>query len=159
MKRLLVLCVAILFILSCKEETFSNDDCNVLDSQEEVYELIDECNENKLQTKSEIEESLIGDWTLSGIIPGWVAFEPISECLLLSIDSESLTLRNLDTGEELSSAWEIIFYEVNDYPVFYLKPNNEEMRWKVGMQFFSENIIYGAGNADDTDNYVYEKVK
>ena len=126
---------------------------------EEVNELIAECNDNQFDSKSEIEDNLIGDWALSGIISAWVGFEPISECLLLSINDESFTLKNLDTGEEFSSTWEIVFYEVNNYKVFYLESNDQELRWKVGMQFYSKNIMYGAGNADDTDTYVYEKVR
>ena len=102
---------------------------------------------------------MIGDWTLSGIKSDWVAFEPSSECLLLSISAESLTLKNIDTGEEFNSAWNLITYEVNEYVVFYLEPDDDELRWSVGMQFFSKNIMYGAGLADDTDTYVYEKVK
>lgn len=156
MKRILLLFISVLLVVCCNKESTPN--CNMLQTEEKVNALIEECNENKLETLSDIEENLIGEWTLSGIISGWFGFEPISECLLLTINSESLRLENLITGEEFSSKWKIVWYEVNDYQVFYLEPEDEDLRWKVGMQFFSKDIIYGAGFADDTDNYVYEKV-
>jgi len=163
MKRLLILFIVSSFILGCEKE-FSNsiptnDSCNFSQSLEEVIELIDECKGSRFNSITEIEENLIGDWTLSGIKSDWIDFEPTSECLLLSISAESLTLKNLYTGEEFNSAWNLITYEVNEYVVFYLEPDNDELRWSVGMQFFSKSIMYGAGLADDTDTYVYEKVK
>lgn len=157
MKKLLILFIAVSFILSCKKESTINK-CNILQTLEKVNELIAECNEKQFNSKSEIEDNLIGEWTLSGIISDWVGFKPISECLLLSINNGSFILKNLDTDEEFSSTWEIVSYEVNNIKVFYIETNDQELRWKVGMQFFSKNIMYGSGNADDTDTYVYEKV-
>ena len=163
MKKILILFIAVSFILGCKEEATVNsapiDNCNFSQSLEEVNELIAECNENQFNSTSEIEDNLIGEWSLSGVLNGWHAFVPTSECILLSISNESLILKNLDTNEEFSSTWKIISYEVSNYLVFYLEPNDQELRWLVGMQFFSKNIMYGAGLADDTHTYVYEKVK
>lgn len=164
MKRLLILFIVSSFILGCEEESsvnssLTNDSCNFQKSLEKVNELIDKCNDNQFNSISEIKENLIGDWTLSAIKSDWVDFEPASECLLLSISAESLILKNLETGEEFNSAWNLITYEVNGYVVFYLKPDDEKLRWSVGMQFFSESIMYGMGLADDTDTYVYEKMK
>ena len=161
MKRILILFIASTFIFGCKKESsvnLSSDDCNFSQTLEELNELIDECNDGQLNSVSEIEENLIGDWTLSGIRSDWTTFEQATECLLLSISTETLTLKNLDTDEEFNSTWKLTTYEVDQYVVFYLEPENEELRWSVGMQFFSKNIIYGAGLADDTDIYVYEKV-
>ncbi len=163
MKKLLILFLAVSFTLGCKKESENNSDstseCNILQNLEEANELITECNDNRFDSKSEIEDNLIGEWTLSGIISAWVGFEPTSECLSLSINNDSFTLKNPDTGEEFSSTWELVSYEVNGFKVFYLESNDEELRWKVGMQFFSKDIMYGAGNADDTDTYVYERVR
>ncbi len=161
MKRFLILFIASTFLLGCKKESsvnLSSDDCNFAQSLAALNKLIVECNDSQLNSVSEIEENLIGDWTLSGIRSNWTAFEQASECLLLSISPESLTLKNLHTDEEFNSTWKLITYEVDQYVVFYLEPENEELRWSVGMQFFSKNIMYGAGLADDTNIYVYEKV-
>jgi hypothetical protein len=161
MNKSLILFMALSLILGCKEESMENygtvERCNILQSIEELNELLDQCNENLILSTSEIEENLIGEWTLSGIISGWTAFEPTMECLLLSINNESLTLKDLNTSEEITSTWTIISYEVNNNLVFFLEPDNEELRWSVGMQFFSKNIMYGAGLADDTDTYIYKR--
>jgi len=154
--------ISILIITSCTNDDSTidmtlTDDCNILESLEEINELIAECHENLFSSTNEIENDLIGEWTLRGIIPGWTAYEPTSECLILSINDDSLTLKDLNTGEESSSTWEIKSYDINNNLVFYLEPTDEDLRWSVGMQFFSKNIMYGAGFADDTDTYVYEK--
>jgi len=161
MKQLLILLIASISIAGCKKDDLAHPDanCNFSQSLEVLNELIGECNDNQFNSVTEIKENLIGDWTLSGIRSDWIAFEPASACLLLSISAESLTLKNLDTDEESSSAWNLITYEVDEYVVFYLEPEDDDLRWSVGMQFFSKNIMYGAGLADDTDTYVYEKVK
>jgi len=164
MKRVLILFVVSALILGCGKESgddsiLTNDSCNISQSLEELLELIDECNDSKFNSIAEIEENLIGDWTLSAVKSECVSFEPISECLLLSISKNSLTLKNIDTGEEFNSSWDLITYEVNEYIVFYLKPDDDDLRWSVGMQAFSKNIMFGAGLADDTDTYVYEKLK
>lgn len=164
MKKILILFIISLFILGCKKESsvnsiLTNDSCNFSESLEEVIELIDECNDSQFISIIQIEENLIGDWTLSGIKSDWGSFETPSECLLLSISAESLLLKNLDTGQEFNSAWNLITYEVNEYVTFYLEPDDDELRWQVGMQNFSKNIMFGAGLADDSNTYVYEKVK
>ncbi|MFK8009047.1 MAG: hypothetical protein AB8H03_21975 [Saprospiraceae bacterium] len=158
MKKILILLIAISFILGCEKEATVNK-CNILPTLEKVNELIDKCNENQFNSKSEIEDNLIGEWALSGVISDWIDFEPISECLLLTINNDSFILKNLETNEEFSSTWEMVSYEVNDLKVFYLEANDQELRWKVGMQNFSKNIMYGSGNADDTDTYVYKKLR
>lgn len=161
MKNPLVIFITVLFVTGCGDEfpenTFSSNDCNLLETKEDVDELITECNDNRFDSVSEIEDNLIGDWALSAIIPGWIPYESTSECLILSINDNCLTLSNLDTGEQSSSAWELILYEVNGYPVYYLEPEDEDLRWSVGMQFFSKDIMYGSGLADDTDTYIYVK--
>jgi len=162
MKRLIILATALSFMLSCEKGTIIDsvpiENCNFSQSIEELNELIEKCNDNQFNSTSEIEDNLIGDWTLSGIKSAWFPFEPSSECLLLSIAAESFTLTNLDTGEKFNSTWNLTNYEVNGNAVFYLEPTDDDLRWQVGMQFFSQNIMYGAGLADDSDIYVYEKV-
>lgn len=160
MKNLLILIVTLSFLLGCsKSDDNVSYDCKILQTLEEVNELIDKCDENLIESKSEIEDELKGEWILSGIKSGVGAiFEPISTCFLLSISDNSLLLINQDTDEIFTSTWELEFYEVNNIKVFFLNPDDEALRYKVGMQFFSKNIIYGAGNADDTNIYVYEKV-
>ncbi len=157
MNKHLILLLVLFLILGCKKNS-TVDSCSIVQSKEDLDELLVQCNENLILSSSEIEANLIGDWILTGIISGWKAFEPTLECLLLSIDNESLTLINLNTGEETSSNWTLTFYKVNNNLVFFLEPEKEELRWSVGMQFFSEDIIYGAGLADDTDTYVYLKL-
>lgn len=161
MNKFLMILLASSLLLGCKEEARENSSalerCDILQSIEEINGLLDQCNENLILSTSEIEESLIGQWTLAGIIPGWTTFEPTTECLMLSIDNESLTLKNLNTSEEITSTWNLISYEVNNNLVFFLETDNQELRWSVGMQFFSKNIMYGAGLADDTDTYIFER--
>jgi hypothetical protein len=162
MKYSLIVFVAVSLTIECGKDSTENqsamDDCHLLQSLEKLDDLLDECQENKFNSVSEIEDNLIGNWSLSAIIPAWVAFEAISECLILSISQNYLTLKNFDTGEQSSSAWELEFFEVIGYSVFYLEPEVEDLRWSVGMHFFSKNIMYGSGFADDTDAYVYVKL-
>jgi len=157
----LFLLIAASFVLACSDDSANNplnlDSCDLLQSAEALMERIDECNDHLILSTSEIVNNLIGDWALSGVLTGYGTFKPTSECLILSIDNESLVLKNLETGEESSSNWELTSYEVNGNPVRYLDPEDEALRWSVGMQFFSANIMYGAGLADDTEVFVYEK--
>jgi len=160
MKKVLIVFFAAYSFFACsKSDDKLAYECTLLQTIEELNELIDECDENQFDSKSEIENNLIGDWTLSGIKSGVGApFEAITSCLVLSIKDATLSLKNQDTDEEFTSNWELDFYEVNDINVFFLNPDDEDLRYEVGMQFFSKNIMYGAGNADDTNIYVYEKV-
>ncbi len=164
MKRVLFLIIVSLLLLGCKEDDSANPNltdasCAFVQSIEELHALRSDCWDNQLSSKSEIEENLIGDWVLSGIKPGWIDFEPSTECLLLSITSTSLTLRNMETDEEFKTDWNLITFDINDNDVFYLQPDVDDLRWLVGMHCFSKNIMSGSGFAIDSDTYVYEKVK
>ena len=82
MKNLLILIVTLSFLLGCsKSDDNVSYDCKILQTLEEVNELIDKCDENLIESKSEIEDELKGEWILIGIKSGVGAiFEPISTC-------------------------------------------------------------------------------
>lgn len=159
-KSILLFLVALL-VLGCEDEatviTPTIDRCNILQSLEELTELVDECNENRLSSTSEIKDNLIGNWILSGIGYAWTDFEATSDCLLLSISEDSLVLKDLNTNEDFFSTWELRSSDANDQ-FFFLEPNDQELIRLVGMDCFSDNIMFGAGQAIDTDTYVYVKV-
>ncbi|MDF1697739.1 MAG: hypothetical protein P1U56_17970 [Saprospiraceae bacterium] len=161
MNKPLLILLTLSVILGCSKDAMDNssksENCDILQNIEDINVLLNECKENLILSPAEIEENLNGQWTLAGIIPVWSTLESTPDCLILTIDNQSLTLKNLSTNEEITSTWNLKTYDVNDDLIFLLEPDNQELRWSVGMQYFSKNIMYGAGYAFDTDTYIFER--
>jgi len=167
--------VSFLFILamilsSCNDSSdLSENDCDTKISFEAYVNLESQCRVSKYESVDQITENLIGQWQLVGIRSGWVD-TLFYDCITLDIDEENIVLRNLDTGEVVTTEWEIETYEVNVYTVIYLKtdesftfnptePNGGWIQDRMGMETFSENFMYGTGRVDDGSSYLYERIQ
>ena len=163
--KYLNLCFLLLVLstfFSCK----SNDpgeliplECDKLTSREEARNVMEEVKNDRFTDSEMIVENLIGEWGLIGILPGWSGFETGQECFKLTIDANMIELEDLNSGNKSATGWELKKIEVNGYIGFYLETNEDVWNNRIGMQIFSEGIMYGDGRVDDANIYIYEKLK
>jgi len=165
---LFLISIAILFSACNREDPVENN-CDKEVNLEEYLALEDQCRDSEYNSVETIRENLIGEWQLLGIYS--VAFDSLfQECIMLEIDENNIVLKNLDTGEEKSTEWKIESYEVNSYTVIYLRtdesfdpisPPASDVYTidRLGMETFSENLMFGTGRVDDAGSYLYEKVQ
>lgn len=148
-----------LTLTSCNRDRDEFDHiCERLMTLEEANNAMEACTNNLLDSKSEIENNLIGEWALIGIVPGWFSYEPIEECIVLEIMSDSIVRKNLDTDEVLGTRWQIDAFEVNGYRGFALLTEQEAWISGMGMHEFSDTLMFGSGRAIDADTYIYKKL-
>ena len=152
--------VAIITFVSCDNE---NDpvllECDKLTSREEAENLMDQVDDDKLTDHSIIIDNLIGQWGLIGTVPGWGGFETGQACIRLIIESNTIELEDLNSGDVSTSAWELKTFEVNGFRGFYLETNEDVWNNRMGMQVFSDKIMFGSGRVDDGNTYIYEKLE
>lgn len=154
--------IALLPFNSCQNQDDSTPlalDCEKLTSREEAENLMREVTDISIKESSRIIENLIGEWGLIGVVPGWIGFETGEECIRLTIDENNITLEDVNFGNNISSPWELKITEVNGFVGFHLETNEDVWNNRMGMQIFSENIMFGSGRVDDGANYIYEKIK
>ena len=89
---------------------------------------------------------------------GMFELEPGAACIQLTIEPDKITLEDFDTGMTSTAEWALIPITVNNFTGFYLETNEDVWNNRIGMQIFSENIMYGNGRVDDGNIYVYEKL-
>ena len=160
--NLCFLLVALSVLIACnkQEEKKSIElECDKLTSREEAEELMKQGNDNRFTDSTMIVENLIGEWGLIGIVPGWVGFESGQECFKLTIDYRMIELEDLNSSNNNATEWELKKIEVNGYTGFYLETNEDVWNNRMGMEIFSDNIMYGSGRVDDGDIYIYEKLQ
>lgn len=155
--------LALTIFISCNNQDSQVSDpkslkCDKLTSRVDAENLMKEVNDNRFTDSIKIVNNLIGEWGLIGILPGWVGFETGQECFRLTIDSELIKLEDLNSGDISSSEWELEKFEVNVYTSFYLKTNEDEWNNRMGIEIFSENVMFGSGRVDDGNIYIYEKL-
>ena len=134
-------------------------ECDKLTSREEAENLMNQVNDDRFTDSSRVIENLIGEWGLIGIVPGWVGFETGQECIRLTIGSELIELEDLNSGNNSSSEWVLKIFEVNGYTGFYLETNEDVWKNRMGMEIFTDKIMYGSGRVDDGNTYIYEKLE
>lgn len=167
MMKYLNLCflfLALIPLISCndRDNQVSNPvslECDKLTSREEAENLMNQVNENRFTDSLSITENLIGEWGLIGIVPGWFGFETGQECFRLTIDADQIKLEDLNSGNISSSEWDLKKFEVNVYTSFYLETNEDVWNNRMGMEVFSENVMFGSGRVDDGNIYIYEKLE
>lgn len=118
--------------------------------------IMTECDENAFESKSEIEDNLIGEWKLIGHGEGWIP--TISQpCGYATFTKEELTFQYNDGIIDTTyiRTWEI---EVFDSSNFRLKINPSGV---IGLNItkFSSKYFYGDYTPVDGNMYLYEKVK
>lgn len=162
--NLCFLFLVLITLISCKDQDneISNPvllECDKLTSRESAENLMNQVNDDSFTDSSSIIANLIGEWGLIGMVPGWVGFESGQECIRLTIDSNKIELEDLNSGNNSSSEWELKVVEVNNYRGFYLETNEDVWTKRMGMETFSENIMFGTGRVDDGNTYIYEKLE
>ncbi len=150
-----VLAFFLLAFIACNNN--ENEEFGNIETVQELDDTISTCRNSEFDSREFIEINLIGEWKLIGIKSGWVNEFRIED-INLTIDTESITLNNNETGEILKTPWTLEFIEVNSYEYFYLETNESGFNNRLGMQTFCENYMYGTGRVDDGETYVYKKV-
>lgn len=134
-------------------------ECAAIMTEEEADELLSDCRLNELESEEEIAAHLLGNWSLIGIIHGWVGFEPLEEkCVHLTITEDRITVWDIVSDEKIEYNWELIPYEVNIHKGFRLETGFEGFGNKIGMETYCEKYMFGADLTDDADLYIYEKL-
>ena len=153
---------ALIILFSACGSEVEGLNCSKLKSTEEAQELAEEIKEHKIESLSEIQENIKGEWGTVGVIPGWVAFDVASQCIRLAIGDDSITLTDEYTGVSSTSSYELVEKErlVNGEIIidYELEVDDEVYRNAMRMTEFSENQMYGNTYIIDSDIYFYERV-
>lgn len=150
----------VIILISCgKKEVATSLNCEKLTSREEAEDLMRQENDVRFTDSTSIVENLIGEWGLIGVQPGWTGFEIGEECIKLIISADKIVLEDLSTGNDSESAWNLKTLRVNGYEGYIFETNEDTWNNRMGMQIFSENIMFGSGGVDDGDTYIYEKLE
>ena len=158
MKYLDLILIALITLASCSNDELTKSiECDKLTSREAAQNLMNQANDEKLTDSTMIVENLIGQWGLIGLVSQWFEFETGQECIKLTIDANRIELEDMNTGLTSSTEWEL--KQINGFTAFYLETNEEIFNNRIGMQIFSDNIMFGDGRVDDADIYIYEKLE
>ncbi len=158
----------LLIFVSCGSQTQLSEpedreiaglECDKLKNYEEVRNIMDMTLSERFASLDIAKESIIGEWGLIGVQPAWIALEPGAECLHLTISKSTIIIKDLDSGNERTTTYELTPFEENNYSRFFLSTNDEIGNYQIGMSEFSENYMYGSGKFPDGNIYVYEKLR
>lgn len=159
MKYLNLILIVLITLTSCSDDEITKSlECDKLTSREEAQNLMNQVNNEEFTDSTAIIENLIGEWGLIGVVSEWFEFEAGQECIKLTIDSNMIELEDVNTGSTSSTEWELKQIESNGFTVFYLE-TDEEINHRMGMEIFSDNIMFGSGRWLDADIYIYEKLE
>jgi hypothetical protein len=152
---------------SCKDEdstiTHTNYDCDFVqddDAMERVIDdteraLMEDCRENRITSKVEVEANLIGEWQLIGHGEGWLPSKS-QPCGYITITENKLIFefKNAYIDTITTHTWEII-----EYPNGTLALNiSPEYIDGLGLNIFCSDYIYGDATPLDGNMYLYQKV-
>jgi len=158
--KLYIVLIVTLASYACGESVESNTlDCDKLQTWEEADALMLEVREDALMDSLTIVENLIGEWGLIGVVPGWTNnLEPGESCLRLTITSDQIVLEDLSSGVLDTSGWTLTRWAVNGFAGFYLETNEDVWNNRMGMETFSDDLMFSTGRVDDADTFIYEKL-
>jgi len=161
-----------LIFTSCNKEEYLSGEYNCvfeqidenrdgeLDDNERA--IIDECRENALTSKAEIENNLIGEWRLVGYASGWLA-TPSQPCSRVIFSEEELTLEYSSGIDTITThLWEIEEITIAGNQGFRLNTNPRliDLLNPLAIGKFCNNYMYsGAAASVDSDSFIYQKVK
>ena len=164
----------LLILFSCSQQSQASKqeteetlglECDKLKTYEDFKNLMEVITTERLVNLDMIKKNIIGEWGLIGTQPAWVPIEPGAECLHLTISETTIIVKDLNSGDESTIAYEIKPYSENSIGAFFLSTNEEDAKYPIGnyqlaMTEFSENYMFGSGKdyADGT-TYVYEKLR
>lgn len=162
-----ILCLIVsLLTISCKKDTDSplkKSNCPFVQNDEDMEGLIDDeerallnqCKENKLTSKSDIETHLIGEWELIGYGAG--SFSSVSQpCSYITITENELVFefKNEYMDTLTTHTWEVTENGSGHFSLEFV-PNNKV---RVFINIFCSEYMYGNGTPIDSNMHLYQKV-
>ncbi len=166
-----VVLIMLMLYTSCKKETTPNTagtyDCTFEQNDTSMDGIIDEteqsimqdCYQNRLLTKSEIEANLVGEWELVGHGEGWVS--TVSQpCGYMTITEDNLRFEFRDGSvDELQNySWEV--EETNSSNgVRHILTTTPDPMYGLVMNTFCANYMYVNATPRDGNMYLYQKVE
>ncbi len=152
--------MALITLVACSDEELTKSiDCDKLTSREQAQNLMSQVSDERLADSTTIAENLIGEWGLIGMVSEWFEFEVGQKCIKLTIDSDMIEIEDFNANSTSSTEWELKQIESNGFTRFYLETNEDILNNRIGMEIFSDNIMFGSGNFIDADIYIYEKLE
>ena len=151
--------------LSC-DDNLSIDDCDFEQIDENQDGKIDDnerslmnaCKLTGFESKSEIEENLIGDWILVGHGEGW-SYKPSQPCASISFSDDELVynISNANLDSQTTHTWEIELIEWFGGEYFQLK-TEPTGPVSLAINNFCEEYMYLDHTPTDGNMYLYMKV-
>ena len=146
---------------SCTQNFDIEPSCDKVKSVEYGNNLIEYIDNNRLYDKTDIQESLIGNWLLIGIIPSWrTPFEPGKYCRSLEITDDSIKVFREDNFESnFSTPWSLTQISHKEQIEYSVTTSNFEYDLSLGFDTFSSQYIYCTRICEDCYIYIYEKIE
>jgi len=141
----------------CVFEQVDGDEDGLIDETERS--IMDDCRNNALNSKSEIESNLIGEWELVGHGEGWVATisQPCSHIIITDSNLEwSISDGWKDTT--ILTTWEIQ-EAITPAGNFYNLRVASDFAYGLHLGQFCERYMFGDATPVDGNMYLYEKIK
>jgi len=155
LKSLTILFSILVFLISCGKDDDSNN--GLLDERENS--IMNECFEKSLASKAEIENNLIGKWTLIGYSQTLFQENPQPNIILNFSDSE-VVFENITHSIIDTLQWELEERDIGSEKSFLL--TTESNYTELGLQVFCENYMYLQTLALSSSigyTYIYEKIE
>ena len=172
LKIITFLFIAITLLASCtknqdKEIIQRNFDCVFEQNDDNLDGIIDDaerktmndCIQNSLSSKSDIESNLIGEWELTGHGEGWVT-KVSKPCgyIVISQDELIFEFQNAYIDTISTHQWEIEEVNWNGVQSFKLKVHSGNLEG-MNINQFCENYMFGDATPLDGNMYLYTKVQ
>ncbi|PHN01626.1 hypothetical protein CRP01_36005 [Flavilitoribacter nigricans DSM 23189 = NBRC 102662] len=161
----------VVLLMSCRKETVSGPEkiyeCVFTQNDASMEGLIDEterslmeaCLENRLTTKTEVENNLIGEWELVGHGEGWIPSYS-QPCAYLNIEAGSLSFQFTNAFRDTLAtyAWEVMEVNSGGSNYYWLKTTPDETGYLGFTTFCSDNIFLDA-TPSDGNMYLYRRME
>ena len=155
LKNLVLLISFLAFSISCGKEDINQD--GLIDKMEST--IMNECFENSLTSKTDIENNLIGKWNLIGY--GQTLFQDNPQPnITLNLNDSIIVFENQTANIVDTLQWEIEEISTGNKQSFLLKTEGNYI--ELGIQVFCKNYMYLqtlALNSTIGYTYIYEKIE
>lgn len=157
--NIISLITLIVLFASCENIEIDSLNDGLIDDAERA--IMDECSSNHLTSKSDIENSLIGEWELIGH-GNSTAIDEIEPNIYLTISSENLIIEYQSAIENWTDTvtWEI--EETNTPAGQFFRLETTPYHFEILISNFCENYMYlevASVRVESTKMYLYEKVR
>lgn len=142
-------------VYNCVFDSTDKSDNGVIDDEERA--IMNDCRNQSLFSKNDIEENLIGAWELIGHGEGWFVSVP-EPCGYLMISEDELRLEFTSAYRDTVSFHEWMIEEVINGSGSNFHLRVEPVAHEVAMTVFCESFMYVNNTPVDGNMYLYEKV-